>query len=138
MKEVKIKTPVVNYIPAQTDKYSEEIVYETSDGERFKEYGDASIHESELKLDKAEKIFFWFPMIDDSWYKAKDEEELQFLKDHLSKSYGNRYGENKLKVGEWFTVSHKNRDLDGKPVDHFVPLSKLKESYEELLKLLGE
>lgn len=139
MKEIKIKTPIVDYIPVQTDKYATETVYETRDGKRFGSFREASTHEAEIILDKAEKKFYWFPMLEDVWYKAKDEEELEFLKNHLSKSYGRRYGERRLKVGEWFTVSHRNRDKDSSQfVDHFVPLSKLKESFEELLKILGE
>jgi hypothetical protein len=136
MKELVTRKMKPKYVEIQTDEFEEITTYETSDGKVFNELREANHHEAFLRYKATEKTTFWFPMIDDIWYKAKDEDELQFLKDYLSKSYGRRYGESKLKVGEWFTIVSKNRDGGEEIVDHFVPLSKLKESYSELLKIL--
>jgi hypothetical protein len=136
MKEIVTKKTKVKYIEIPTEEFETVIIYQTEDGETFTELRDAKIHEAELKFDKAEKQFFWFPMIADVWYKAKDEDELEFLKNHVSKTYGRRYGEDRLKVGEWFTVVHKDRDGTGNLADHFVSLSKLKKSYSELMEIL--
>lgn len=136
MKEIITKKMKPKYVEVQSNEYETITIYEADDGMVFTELRDATHHEAELKFNKSEKISFWFPMIDDNWYKAKDEEELEFLKNYLAKTYGRRYGETKLKVGEWFTIVSKNRDGGGDMADHFVPLSKLKESYLELLKVL--
>lgn len=138
MKEIITRKMKPKYIEIQSDEFEEIITYQTSDGKDFTELRDAKNHEAELKFDKAEKEFFWFPMIGDTWYKAKDEEELEFLKNYVAKTYGRRYGETKLKPGEWFTVVHRDRDGNGIFSDHFVSLNKFKESYLELLKLLEE
>ena len=136
MREIRTNKEKMRTVEVPTGEHYEEISYETSDREKFVELRDASKHEADLTFKKAEKISFWFPMIDDNWYKAKDEEELKFLIEYLSTNYGGRrYGVGRLKVGEWFTVVAKDRDSLG-TADHFVPLSKLKEDYSELLKLL--
>jgi hypothetical protein len=138
VKIIKDKKPKKKYIEVESNETETTETYQTEDGKVFIELRDAYAHESELKLGKAKKVFYWFPMIDDTWYKAKDEEELLFLKNKLAKTYGRRYGEGRLKVGEWFTVVTKDRDGMGNLADHFVPLSKLKDSFYELLHLLEE
>jgi hypothetical protein len=136
METITIRKMKPKYIEVQSDEFENIETYKASDGKIFAELRDATQYEAELKFGKAEKIFFWFPMIDDVWYKAKNEDELEFLKNHVAKTYGRRYGESHLKVGEWFTVVHKDRDGNGNLADHFVSLSKLKESFYELLKIL--
>ena len=136
IKTIKTKKPKVKYVEIDTEEFQETETYQTEDGEIFTNLKEANAHSSDLKLESIRKISYWFPLVSDDWYKAKDENELEFLKNKLAKSYGRRYGEGRLKVGEWFTVSHWDRDDTGNYVDHFVPLSKLKESYQELVELL--
>jgi|WetSurSiteA1Bulk_404760.scaffolds.fasta_scaffold00380_3 hypothetical protein len=138
METIRTKKMIPKYVEVQSDDFEMVEVYKTSDGETFTELRDATKHESEFKFSKVEKTSYWFPMVSDIWYKAKDKDELEFLIEHLSENYGGRrYGESRLKVGEWFT--HVTRDRDGQgPADHFLPLSKLKQDFSELLKLLEE
>ena len=136
MKTIVTKKRKLRYIPVETDETETVETYETSDGELFDNLRTANHHEAELKFRNVDKSSFWFPMINDIWYRAKNKEELEFLKNYLSKSYGKRYGESRLKVGEWFTVVSKDRDGVGNFADHFVPLSKLKEDYFKLIEQL--
>lgn len=124
------------FIEVQSDEFEETEIYVADDGKEFTDLREASKYDSELKLNKIEKTKFWFPMIGDNWYKAKDKDELEFLINHLSCNYGGRrYGADRLQVGEWFTVVCQDRDNAG-PTDHFVPLHKLKEGYKKLLEKL--
>lgn len=126
------------FIEVQSDEFEEIETYQTDDGKVFTELKDAKIHESELKFSKIEKFNYWFPMIGDIWYKAKTQDDLDFLIEHLSKNYGGRrYGVGRLRIGEWFTVVSMDRDGLG-IADHFVPLSKLTQDYFALLKELGQ
>jgi hypothetical protein len=134
---IKTKKFIPKYIEVQSDEFKEVETYKTSDGEEFSELREATAHEAKLKFSKMKKTSFWFPMVNDVWYKAKDEDELEFLINYLSKNYGGRrYGESRLKVGEWFTHVTRDRDGQGIVADHFLPLSKLKQDYADLLKLL--
>lgn len=127
------------YIQVQSDEFETVTEYQALDGKIFSDLRETLEYEADLKFEAVEKTSFWFPMIDDTWYKAKDEQELKFLIEHLSTNYGGkRYGTDKLKVGEWFTVVHKDRDGTNTSADHFVALSKLRDSYRELLEFLGE
>jgi hypothetical protein len=136
MKTIVTKRPKVKYIPIETEEIETVETYKTVDGEEFEQLRDATHHEAELRFRNVDKTTFWFPMVDDIWYKAKDADELEFLKNYLSKTYGKRYGESRLKVGEWFTVVSKDRDGIGNFADHFLPLSKLKEDFAKLLEQL--
>jgi hypothetical protein len=138
VKTIKEKKPKTKFVEVETNELEIIERYQTEDGKIFTELREANKHEANLKLAETEQFSYWFPMIADTWYKAKDKEELEFLKNKLSETYGRRYGEGRLKVGEWFTVVHKDRDGNGNYADHFVPLSKLKESFYELVSLLQE
>jgi len=132
----RIKKMKVKLVEVQTDEFEETEVYLTDDGIEFTDLREAKRYESETRFNNAEKTKFWFPSVGDDWYKAKDKDELEFLIEHLSCNYGGRrYGVDRLRVGEWFTVVYKDRDGAG-PADHFVPLHKLKEDYTKLLKKL--
>lgn len=136
MKTITTKKLKITYVPIETNEIETIEYYQTIDGETFSELRDATHHEAEVKFRNVDKTTFWFPMVDDIWYKAKDKSELEFLINYLSKTYGKRYGESRLKVGEWFTVVSKDRDGVGNFADHFLPLSKLKEDYVKLLEQL--
>lgn len=138
MKTITTKKLKITYVPIETNEIETIEYYQTIDGETFSELRDATHHEAEVKFRNVDKTTFWFPMVDDIWYKAKDKSELEFLINYLSKTYGKRYGESRLKVGEWFTVVSKDRDGVGNFADHFLPLSKLKEDYVKLLEQLGD
>lgn len=136
MKTIITKKLKVKYVPVETDEIETVETYQTIDGNIFEQFSDATHHEAELKFKNVEKTTFWFPMVDDTWYKAKDKDELEFLKNYLAKTYGKRYGESRLKVGEWFTVVSRDRDGTGYFADHFLPLNKLKDDYVKLLEQL--
>ncbi len=137
MKTITTKRMIPKFIEVQSDDFEIVEEYQAEDGKVFSDLGEAVKHESQTKFNIIEKTSFWFPTIDDTWYKARDQKELDFLVNRLSVNYGGRrYGVTKLKPGEWFTHVAKDRDGVGTTADHFVPLSKLKECYAELLKLL--
>lgn len=126
------------FVEVQSDEFEEVEIYITDDEKQFMDLREAKVYESETKLSKVEKTKFWFPLIGDNWYKAKDKEELDFLIERLSCNFGGRrYGVDRLQVGEWFTVVSKDREGAG-PADHFVPLHKLKEDYTKLLEKLEQ
>lgn len=142
MEKIIKKILVPKYIQVQSDEFKEEVIYKTFDGKEFISYDDAFEHEDELKY--GDEIPYYdngdIVSTGDTWYKARDKDELEYLIRRLSKNKYNKYsprGEKKINPGEWFSVVY-DYDPNGPDTVTFVPLNELKEDVRDLLKNLHE
>jgi hypothetical protein len=138
MKIHKNRHMIPKYVEVQSDDFEEIITYETEDGKIFDKDSlqEAKIHEHNLKMAKIEKrIFEDFIPVDDCWYKVKNQEEMDFIKEWYSDSKGvSISGQNKIKIGEWFCV-HNLYAYDSTDVYTFVTLKEFKSNFEDFLNI---
>lgn len=141
MKTHKNRRVIPKFIEVQSDDFEEVITYETEDGIIFDKDSlqQAKTHEHNLKMAKIDKrIFEDFIPVDDCWYKAKNQEEMDFIKEWYSDSKGvSISGKNKIRIGEWFCV-HSLYAYDSTDVYTFVTLKEFKSNFEDFLNIFEE
>ena len=138
MKEHNNKRMIPKFVEVQSDEFETVTTYECEDGTSFDNKADAERYEARLKLGMAEhKEFDGFTEIYGKWYRAKNEDELNFLKNWLADrnpKSGNVSGDEKIKVGEWFTV-HTRYNGDSRDEYIFVTLKDMKKEIQDFLDM---
>jgi hypothetical protein len=138
MEKITKRVMIPKYVQVQSEEFEEVEIYKTSDGLEFISFSDALEHESILKYGEEIICVATGGLISTgySWYKARDQEELEYLIRRLSGRYIAENAEY-IKAGEWFSIVYE-QDSNGPDTATFVPLRSLKEDYEQLLKDLSE
>jgi hypothetical protein len=115
------------------DGTEEYFIYKTSDGIEFDLEIDAQRHEKEIKFENIKKFEDNIPTTR-CWYKAKNEEELEILKDILGfySTYDEVHIRGELRVGEWFEAHHFDGG-DYKGDNYFITLEEYKKCIDEFL-----
>ena len=135
MKEIRTPTEDKYYKEVKTGKFYDVITYETEDGQTFPNKASAVYHESELHYNAIQRTDIDIPEFGWQWYKAKNEEELVFLKKYLHDDYDAVHGIERIKVGEWFSFNHEDGG-DYRGVDYFYTLQDFKQFFKDTLNKL--
>ena len=134
---IKKEKTVLQRVP--TGEFEEVIKYKTTDGTEFDSVYDAKKHDRIFVLNRAEKVEIDLDMYDfdigGPWFKAKNQTELQDLRDALSSGASRIYNVMETKIGEWFTT-HYEYDPDGPDTVKFITLSRLQNNIHLLMEQL--
>lgn len=137
MKEIITEVTEPNYVTVKKGTKVRKIKqYQTEDGKLFDKKDEAEEHDFKLEFDKIEHVEGDFVSeLGWSWYRAKNEEELELLKKKLVYSYANIRGLENIKVGEWFNYLHMDGG-DYRDDIYFTTLEEFENEISELMHLL--
>lgn len=139
MEEIITEVVEPNYVTVQKGTKVRKVKqYKTSDGRIFDNKEDAERHEYRLEFDKIEHVMCIDVVseLGSTWYRAKDEIELEMLKKTLVHSWANIYGLDNIKVGEWF--NYRNEDGgDSRDMITFLTLPEFEKEVSDLMKSLN-
>lgn len=137
MKEIITEVVEPNYVTIQKGTKTRKIKqYQAEDGKLFDRMPDAEEHDINLKFDEIEHINNdVISELGYNWYRAKNEDELNFLRRRLVWSYANVYGLNNIKVDEWFNYRREDGG-DSRDTITFLTLPEFENEVSKLMHLL--
>jgi hypothetical protein len=137
MKEIITEVTEPNYVTVKKGTKVRKIKqYQTDDGKLFDKKDEAERYEFKLEFDKIDHIIDSFIYdLGERWYRAKDEKELELLKQKLTWSHSNIRGLNNIKIGEWFNYRVEDGG-DYRDDIYFTPLSEFENEVSRLMHLL--
>jgi hypothetical protein len=121
-------------------------VYITEDGEKFYSSYDAENHEKGIivkenknRMAKISQVYGSCTDIEGTFYLAKNEEELEFLKNslgfHLQDRYHHSIVEGNIETGKWFM--HRYEDAgDSGDYNYFTSWEEILKEFRDLVKQL--
>lgn len=139
MEEIITEIVEPNYVTVQKGTKVRKVKqYKASDGKIFDTEREAEYYEIKLEFDKIEHVrcIDVVSVLGSTWYKAKDEYELETLKMELTHSYANIYGLDNIKVGEWFNYRCEDGG-DYRDTITFLTLPEFEKEVSDLMKSLN-